>query len=199
MGLFRVYPTHPTLFPKGEHTIYDIVDAPTLDSVNPETRSLPLSPDDSPGHMLTGLLSPEITHDNLYSAFSSPTVGLLMCWQYSGSNMKSASELNRLWTFVQDPQFDPKAQATFSHEREKALIEKYLQTESNPFKANHGWRTSSVPIRLPHEQTKWAGGEHDPSVPLLMVDGVHHRNITEIIRSVFEDKNIGKFRTPTSQ
>ncbi|KAF8551518.1 hypothetical protein OG21DRAFT_1417846, partial [Imleria badia] len=58
----------------------------------------------------------------------------------------------------------------------------------NPFKATHGWQTLLVQIPLPHEQTKWAGGVDDPSVPMLTVDGVHHCDITEIITSMFEDK-----------
>ncbi|KAF8123642.1 hypothetical protein EV363DRAFT_1176204 [Boletus edulis] len=173
------------MFPKGDRTIHSAVDASTLDSAEDQ----PPGQDSHSRTQTTGGLSQsEITRDNLFSAFSSPTAGLLMCWQYSGSNMKSAGELNRLGFFILDPQFRPNAHAAFSHERERTLIERYLQTESNPFKATHGWRSSSVQILLPHEQTKWAGGVDDPSVPVLTVDGVHHRDIMDIITSVFEDE-----------
>ncbi|KAF9241996.1 hypothetical protein BU15DRAFT_19815, partial [Melanogaster broomeanus] len=103
MGLFRVYPTRPTLFPTGEADLAALVDAPTLEQqarVNSD--------------IVTGLPQPEsIKPEDLYSAFSSPTAGLLMCWQYSGSTSKSVAELNRLWSFIQDPLFDPKAHEGF--------------------------------------------------------------------------------------
>ncbi|KIK75878.1 hypothetical protein PAXRUDRAFT_18604 [Paxillus rubicundulus Ve08.2h10] len=122
-----------------------------------------------------------------------------MCWQYSGSNSKSAAELNRLWSFIQDSKFDPTLHTSFSHDSERKLIEKYLQDDSNPFKADHGWRTSSVPILLPKEKRKWKS-EFDPAIPVLTVDGVHHRDIIDIITSVFEDPISSTFHmTPFEQ
>lgn len=187
MGLFWVYPTRPTMIPKDDQTIDNAVDAPTLDFAGAE-RQLPRQDSHSLTQTAGGLSASEITCDNLFSVFSSPMAGLLMCWQYFGSNMKSVGELNRLGSFIRDPQFCPSAHAAFSHEQERVLIERYLQTKSNPFRAMHGWRTSSVQILLPHEQTKWADGANDASVPVLTVNGVHHRDIMKIITSVFEDK-----------
>lgn len=69
-----------------------------------------------------------------------------MCWQYLGSNAKSAAELNQLAYFVSDPFFAPADTAHFSHEREKKLVEKYLQDHSNLFQADHGWKKLSVNI-----------------------------------------------------
>ncbi|KAF8551517.1 hypothetical protein OG21DRAFT_1417839, partial [Imleria badia] len=94
-----VYPIRPTMFPRGDGTIHSAVDAPTLDSAG--ANSQPPVQDSHSHAQPTGSLSPsEITHDNLFSAFSSPMAGLLMCWQYSGSNTKSAGELNRLRSFI---------------------------------------------------------------------------------------------------
>ncbi|KAG6369756.1 hypothetical protein JVT61DRAFT_13629 [Boletus reticuloceps] len=113
MGLFWVYPRHPTMFLKGDQTIHSAVDAPTLDSAESQ---LP-GQDSHSVTQTTGGLSPlEITCNNLFSAFSSPMAGLLMCWQYSGSNMKSVGELNHLRSFIQDPQIRPNAETVFSHE-----------------------------------------------------------------------------------
>ncbi|KIK80669.1 hypothetical protein PAXRUDRAFT_158056, partial [Paxillus rubicundulus Ve08.2h10] len=109
-----------------------------------------------------------------------------MCWQYSGSNSKLAAELNHLWSFIQDPEFDPTLHTSFSHDRKRKLIEKYLQDNSNPFKADHGWQTSSVPILLPKEKRKWKS-ELDTAIPTLTVDSVHHHDIIDIIISIFED------------
>ncbi|KIJ08024.1 hypothetical protein PAXINDRAFT_89471, partial [Paxillus involutus ATCC 200175] len=172
-------------------TIHTIADAPTFE----QSRS------PTPLHPAVHSLSPtgDITPKNLYSAFSSPTAGLLMCWQYSGSNSKSAAELNHLWSFIQDPEFDTTLHTSFSHDRERKLIEKYLQDDLNPFKANHGWRTSSVPVLLPKEKRKWKS-EFDPAIPVLTVDGVHHRDIIDIIISVFEDPISSSFHmTPFEQ
>ena len=48
---------------------------------------------------------------------------------------------------------------------------------------NDGWRESEVAIQVPD------GKEHadDGSIPTFTVPGLHHRSITAVIRSVFED------------
>lgn len=123
MGLFRVYPSQPTLVP-ADTSLISVTDAPTLQQPLPRTAPP------------TGLVDtePRVTEDDLFSAFSNPTAGLLMCWQYSGSNAKSAAELNQLATnFTSDPLFNPTDSANFSYEQEKKLVEKYLQDHSNPF------------------------------------------------------------------
>ena len=180
MGLFRVYLTQPSFIPKGDGNIHAIVDAPTLeDSQHSET----------PEQIA---LESQITPETLYSAFSSPTAGLMMCWQYSGTNEKSGAELNRLWSFVTDPQFKPSVQSMFNHEREKKRIEKYLHSQSNPFNADYGWKKSSVSIPLPHEGSSWPS-EHDRSVPTLTVDGIYHHDIIDIITSMFQDRASSEF------
>ncbi|KIJ58170.1 hypothetical protein HYDPIDRAFT_103187 [Hydnomerulius pinastri MD-312] len=122
-----------------------------------------------------------------------------MCWQYSGTTTKSAAELNRLWKFIEDPLFDSSVFPSFSHEREKKRVEKYLIDNTNPFRTEHGWRTSSVEIRLPKEKKKWTSAE-DPDIPLLTIDSIHHRCITDIIVSVFEDSIASSFHmTPFEQ
>ncbi|KIJ10136.1 hypothetical protein PAXINDRAFT_86534 [Paxillus involutus ATCC 200175] len=178
LGLFRIYPSQPTLFPEQADTIHVVADAPTFEQPPASLCNPPTA------HSLSPI--GDITPKNLYSAFSSPTAGLLMCWQYSGSNSKSATELNCLWSFIQDPEFDATLHTSFSHDHERKLIEKYLQDNSNPFKADHGWQTSSVPILLPKEKRKWKS-ELDTAIPTLTVVGVHHHDIINIIISVFED------------
>jgi hypothetical protein len=94
MGAFRVYPSRPTLIPSGDQNIYSAIDAPTLEnSENAEGH-------DASGTVCSKSGQPEITAENLYSAFSSPTAGLLMCWHYLRSNAKSAGKLNQLWSYI---------------------------------------------------------------------------------------------------
>jgi hypothetical protein len=183
MGLFRIYPTQPTFIPKGDSNIHTIVDAPTLKASQRSEAPEQIAPESQP----------EITPETLYSAFSSPTAGLLMCWQYSGTNEKSGAELNRLWSFVTDLQFQPSLQSTFNHEREKKRIEKYLHNQSNPFNTDYGWEKSAVSIPLPHEGSSWPLGEHEPSVPTLIVDGIYHRDIIDIVTSTFQDQISSEF------
>jgi hypothetical protein len=204
MGLFRIYPIRLSFIPHTERNIFTYVDAPTLD--NTTSASDPDS-QESEGHSISCPASEsrppivDITPDNLFSAFSSPTAGLLMCWQYSGSNLKSAAELNHLWTdFIQDPQFNPKDVKLFNHDHERKYIEKYLHDESNVFKADHGCCCSSVQIKLPHEQTWWPSGEQDPDVPVLEVNGVYHHDLTDVITSALEDDISASFHmTPFEQ
>ena len=171
MGVFRVYPRYPGI-PKRD-TLNAVSDAPALQDMGSDLDSGP---------------SPDIPFDKLYLAFSHPTAGLLMAWQYSGGTTKSADELDHLWTYIQDPAFNLTVNKIFSHDREKKCIEKYLEDSSNPFKTTHGWQCSSVEISLPHEHSKFSS-ERDPKLPWLTVDGVYHRDITDIIISTFESED----------
>ena len=169
MGMYHIYPRYPGVVRRPG--LVEITDAPTLQVT--ESDSEPTS---------------DISVDNLYLAFSHPTAGLLMAWQYSGGTTKSASELDCLWTeFIQDPSFNPRRDTIFSHDRERKKIEKYLADASNPFNVAHGWQRSSVEIPLPHERISYSS-EHDSSIPHLNIDGVYHRDITDIITSTLQSK-----------
>lgn len=169
-------------------TLLNVVDAPTLlqRSVHSSNFSNPIPPSD-------------ITRDNLFSAFSSPTAGLLMCWQYSNSTSKTKDELNRLWTYIRDPSFDPSQQPNFSHDREYKLVTKYLQDDSNAFRAYHGWTRGSVSIPLIKEGTRYRS-EDDPTIPTITINDVFHRSLIDVIKSVFADTVSSSFHfTPFTQ
>ena len=127
-SLFRVYPSKPTYLPEHNHTLLDAVDTPTLLRALIRSSNLP-----------NIIPSSDITLENLFSAFSSPTAGLLMCWQYSKSNVKTKDEINRLWTYISDPQFNASQQPSFLHDWEYNLVMKYLENNSNPFHSQHSW------------------------------------------------------------
>ncbi|KAG2159035.1 uncharacterized protein EDB93DRAFT_1053657, partial [Suillus bovinus] len=95
-GLYRIYPTRPSVHPT-ENTLESVTDAPTLaggDRIPSSSR------------ITEGLSSKEISQDDLYTAFSNPTSGLLMAYHYSGTGQQSVAELQRLTTFIGDPLFD---------------------------------------------------------------------------------------------
>jgi hypothetical protein len=162
MGLFRVYSACPTLIPSRDAGLDAIADAPTFDMQD--------NFDQERSKIVPGLPSPDIQPEDIFSAFSSPTAGLLMCWQYSGTNAKSAAELNCLATFIDDPLFNKEDAHGFSHTREKKLLNNFLKDKSNPFWTEHGWRQSSVDISLPKEKVKWNSEE---DAPVLTIPGVY--------------------------
>ncbi|KIK72932.1 hypothetical protein PAXRUDRAFT_83997, partial [Paxillus rubicundulus Ve08.2h10] len=122
-----------------------------------------------------------------------------MCWQYSGSTSKSISELNHLWSYINDPLFNLADEISFSHGREWKLIEIYLQDHSSPFWADHGWPRSSINIPLVKEKVK-SDSEDDPEIPKLTINNILHQLIINIIKSVFEDSISSTFHmTPFQQ
>lgn len=180
-GLFRIYPTRPTTLPEN-NTLEGVTDAPTLAGASHR------APNSS--RLIPGLSSPEISNDELFEAFSNPTSGLLMAWQYSGTNQKSVAELQHLCNFIGDPLFNSDDALTFSHTRESKNVDAYLQNKANPFRKEHGWRSSTVKIHLPKEGTKWPS---ETDAPELEIPGVYHRSITDIIKSVFQDNVAAMF------
>ncbi|KAG8213547.1 hypothetical protein J3R82DRAFT_10192 [Butyriboletus roseoflavus] len=117
--LLKTFPNHSTFEPCSDP---GLIDAPTL-----VQDLLPFS-------SLTNIIPPtDITYENLFSAFSNPTAGLLTCWHFSGSTAKTKEETNRLWTYLQDPAFNPSRELPFLLDCECSLIKRYLQDESNPF------------------------------------------------------------------
>ncbi|KAI6044082.1 hypothetical protein EDC04DRAFT_2561765 [Pisolithus marmoratus] len=128
-----------------------------------------------------------LTSKDLFSAFSSPMAGLLMCWHYSGLNEKSVVELTRLTCFTSDALSNPAESGCFSHE----LLGNFLQNDSNPFHANHGWYWSMVHVWLPKEKMKFTS-KMDPSIGTIKVN-VHHHLLIDIIKSAFADAAASNF------
>ena len=86
-GLFQVYTTLPSLDPKDETTIDSLCDAPSFAVAEPDG-----------GFWWSGFstLACNVVNENNFAPFLSATVFCLMNWFYSGSNMKSVAELDRL-------------------------------------------------------------------------------------------------------
>jgi hypothetical protein len=120
-------------------------------------------------------------------------------WQYSKSNSKTKDKLNHLWTYIKDPSFDLSQQQDFSHNHEYTVITKYLQDDSNPFCAQHGWMRSSVTIPLVKEGKEY-DSENDPDVPTMTVNNIFHYSLIDVIKYVFTDKVSASFHlTPFHQ
>ena len=111
--------------------------------------------------------------------------------------MKSISELNRLAAYSGDPLFNPTDTLSFSHNQERKHISKYLQDESNPFCAEHGWMNTTLKLPLIKEDVQYTSKD-DLSIPLIDVK-VIHCSITEIIKSRFKDAIASTFHMTSFQ
>jgi len=191
MGLYRVYPTRPTLFPPDDSHLISLTDAPTLEGPQvAESNS-------NAAHVATGFAPPDVDIDSLFDAFTNTSCGLLMAWFYSGTTQKSNAEAIRLARYTSHPSFKGEETASFDPVHEGKLLDNFLRDKSNPFREEHGWRQSTVKIRLPKERKSWTS---EADAPELEVPGVYHRSLTSIIRSTFEDDISKTFHfTPYSQ
>ncbi|KAF8443777.1 hypothetical protein L210DRAFT_3335053, partial [Boletus edulis BED1] len=106
MGLYRTYIHQPTHIPAD--MLHTLVDAPTLDSRLPVDKC-PDTPTPNSGtpfdkRPLHSPPDPE-PQFNYFSPFTSVSSALLMAYQYSGTNAKLGTELDRLPRFLNHPNF----------------------------------------------------------------------------------------------
>ncbi|KAI0337344.1 hypothetical protein BDW22DRAFT_1468571 [Trametopsis cervina] len=107
-----------------------------------------------------------------------------MQWQYSGSSLKSAGELDRLVNEVLlADDFDRSELLGFSAHQAEHSLDEYSEP-SGIFSKEDGWHETTVKISLPKEGVK-ASSEAD--APVLEVKGLWHRRLRDVIRSAYED------------
>lgn len=174
MGMYRVYPIQPMHAPID--TLNSVTDAPNLKG----------------GDQPMNVVAHSAPEPGYFVPFINPSCGLLMASQYSGTSSSSANQLDRLPSFLNHPSFHAPDTCTFSHSREADRLDNYLDTPNNPFHKKHGWKSSMVKIRLPKERVCF---DCEEDVPELEIPGIYHRDMTDIIRSVFEDKVFTTFNT----
>jgi hypothetical protein len=96
-GLFRIYPSRPTLEPETSSNLEDVCDAPGLETF--ETTSS--------GRWWARFGSTAVTTakkiNNIFAPFSNPTIFRLINWYHSGSGEMSISRLNSLVNDVINP------------------------------------------------------------------------------------------------
>ncbi|PPQ85893.1 hypothetical protein CVT26_001311 [Gymnopilus dilepis] len=180
-GLYRVYTSYlATKDPDDNADLGDLCDAPGLStSSRPDQtrwwKSLGIAPSGN---------------KNIFAPFLNSTVFRLMNWFYSGSNMKSVAELDRL---VQEvllaDDFDRKHLTDFSASKELQRLDEEDPVKS-PFADEHGWKSSTVKIPLPAERFKHTS---EAAAPILEVPNVHHRSITEVVTSAYQDESSKAF------
>lgn len=180
-GLYREYSTFPTHNPDDTLTVGDlaesqpppaVVDAPTPTSRLSVTTLVPTGPDNNPN-----------------GPFANSSIFGLLNWMWTGSAMKSLGECIKLFRFLQSDAFQKKDIIGVDFIKETAKLDEYMGFQSSrsnggPVSApKDGWRESDITIQVPD------GKEHgdNSDIPTFVIPGLHHRSMTAIIRSVFED------------
>ena len=188
-GLYHTYIHQPMFIPP--ESLVTACDAPTLDTGDTTPKGfVPPQSVMGPGEGEDAALG------NIFAPFMNPTCGLLMAWQYTGTNQKSAAELDWLAKIQMDPLCDTEDLRGFAYTREMKLLDKFLQKKDNPFHEEHGWKCSPVSFHLPKEKVCF---RTEADVPSITVDGIYHRDLTAIIKSAFEDSENSFHTTPFMQ
>ncbi|THH16591.1 hypothetical protein EUX98_g9280 [Antrodiella citrinella] len=180
-GLFRSYLKLPVVDPEDSVSLDDVCEAPTLaTAAKPPPRWwLPY------GQSLKAV-------SNAFAPFLNATTYRLMSWMYSGSNMKSLGEVDRLVdNVILADDFDRDHLRGFSAAREAERVDEWEDVEedsdSTPqFKVEDGWKEASVHIRVPSENTDFKYPS-ESDAPTFEVKGLHHRRLIEVIKSAFQD------------
>ncbi|KAF8960115.1 hypothetical protein BDZ97DRAFT_1922371 [Flammula alnicola] len=166
-GLYREYPIMPTYNPDDFLGLDDYSDAATVPTTAPEHVS-PLS-----AHPAAGAEPVS----NPYHPFKNSTVHGLMEWSWTGSAMKSLSEVARLITFLKSDKFKKEDLEDFDVRSETAKFDKHLEGA-----LQDGWKESEVTIQVPD------GKPHSPgSIPTFSVSGLFHRSLVQVITSTVQE------------
>ncbi|KAG2067651.1 hypothetical protein BDR04DRAFT_1026685, partial [Suillus decipiens] len=120
LGLFCIYAQKPTLIPTTNEGLDVITDALTFETWGNSQLSQ--------SQIIAGLPSQEMRLEDIFSPFSSPTAGLLMCWQYSSTNSKLSTKIKCLTReFLNQDQYTREEMWIFDDVQEKRLMKEYLK------------------------------------------------------------------------
>ncbi|KAM6494731.1 hypothetical protein JOM56_009354 [Amanita muscaria] len=116
----------------------------------------------------------------LFAPFLNASTFRLMNWFYSGSNLKSFIELDRLvHTVLLAPDFDMHLQG-FRSSREAERLDKFVNETNSVFTASDGWIPTTLELPLPCEKIKH---QSETAAPKFVIEEVYHRRVIEIIKS----------------
>lgn len=185
-GVFRQYPVAPRREPAEETSLYELCDHTFIQ----RARRKP------PGTAVRGFgrviaerirlqaLSP--THppptapvQPWYFPFLNPTSFLLMEWQYTGANLKSNGEIQRLVDeVILCDQFNPRDLRGFDVSRETARLD---NTD-----ALDGWHRASLSIPVPKAKVKYPS---EQDAPHFVIEDVYHRRLLDVIKEAAADED----------
>lgn len=183
--VFRVFKTKPNGY--GVHRLY-IGGRPSLYPTTRSTAEMYDSPafealqttQKRPWWAVFGK-SLQAVAENLYAPFKNATTYLFMYWAHTGANSKSAAELDRLATLLQDPRFDPKDLEGFRADREGKRLDACIDTNTL-FSASDGWIKGPITVPLPCEGQR----QKEEQAPCFPVNDVFYRKPLEVLKSMLQ-------------
>jgi hypothetical protein len=186
-GLFRSYPNQfPTYNPDNLTSISHVSDSTHFIHTADQTGARP---------WWSGFGSSATSvKDNFFVPFLNSTIFRLMCWFYSGSNMKSLAELDRLVNdVILAEDFDQAHLTGFRAVKEVDRLDNYQGDPADirsSFLGKDGWIETSVKIRLPADGVQHAS---ETSAPEFEVPGLFYRRLLEVIKSAFREASADRF------
>ena len=187
-GVFRQYPVGPRREPDDESSLYELCDHTFLQRARPRppgssvrgygrviaqrVRSQVLEPGPA--------LSPHAPKTPpWYFPFLNPSTFLLMEWSYTGLNLKSNGEIQRLVDNVLlSSQFDPWDLRGFDVSRETARLDNMDSVD--------GWHRASLSIPVPKAKVKYRS---EQDAPHFIINDVYHRRLLDVIKEAAADED----------
>lgn len=178
-GLYQEFPVNPTHNPDDILTVGDLAESqppPTVADGPAPTSCLSIS-----------VSVPPSPSNNTSGPFANSSIFGLLNWMWTGSVMKSVGECIKLFNFLQSDAFRKEDIMGVDFVKETAKLDAYMGFQPSRSIQGHqtlpedGWKESEITIQIPD------GNEHTDNIPKFAVPGLHHRSITAVIRSVFED------------
>lgn len=197
-GVVREY-AHgkPSITPDQFHSLSEVSNSPYL-ALDPSLDHPHLSPSSFFAKALEKIrTSMTDAAVNFFAPFQNVSIFRLMTWFYRSSNTKSIGELNSL---VKDvllaPDFQTEDLVGFDAAKENARVDNHHESGPSgdlpsPFSFDDSWIRSTVEIPTPCEGFQHAS---EADAPKFTVE-IHHRKITEVIKSAYSEPAAQKFHT----
>lgn len=196
-GVVREY-AHgkPSITPDQFHSLSEVSNSPYL-ALDPSSN-----PRQSPSSFFGSALEKikvNMTEaaGNFFAPFRNTSIFRLMSWFYQSSNTKSISEINSLVNDVLlAPDFQPEDLVGFNAATENARMDTHRECSSSnelpsPLSFGDQWIKSMIEIPVPCEGFQHAS---EADAPRFKVE-IHHRKITEVIKSAYSEPAARKFHT----
>jgi hypothetical protein len=186
-GIFRSYPhSFPTFDPNNLMSLSHVSDSVHFPKTADQTGARP---------WWSGFGSSVASvKDDFFVPFLNATVFRLMCWFYSGSNMKSLAELDRLINeVILAEDFEKAHLSGFRATKEVDRLDNYQGDPADirsSFLATDGWRETCVKIRLPADGIKHSS---EAVAPEFDVPGLFYRPPLEVIKAAFREASAERF------
>ena len=104
-----------------------------------------------------------------------------MAAYFSDMTTKSEHHATTLAAALQHPRFKLDKLKGFNAHAENVHLDKYLTDRTHPFQVQDSWQAATVYVCLPLEGRLF---ESEDDAPTLVISGLYHRQITDIVTSM---------------